>query len=175
MLSHRTPKALIILRHGEALIHADKDFNRSLSKQGKTEVTIQAKSIYLWLQELQNKHEQTLFGHVLISSSRRTQESYLQVLKVWETLDQELNQSFVKNCHFVSLDSLYLAPASTLINHVLEVSMNQEEKPSFLMFIGHNPGLSDLIHELSGRWLSLKTAEVKYLLPMGEMNKWTLA
>lgn len=176
MTINHYPQGLFILRHGEAKLSANSDALRSLTLQGKEEAKASAHYLYHTIKSTELSEGKSATIYFLVSSAIRTRETFEEIQNIWQELDQDTDQSsLTKNCHREFKDSLYLASASMINDHVLEAMLNSPSTPYYLILVGHNPGLSDFVHELTGNWLSLSTGEVKYLLPPHtEMLKWTL-
>lgn len=74
-------------------------------------------------------------------------------------------QFFLKNCQGIEDDQLHLtrefyhAPASVYLKFLTTFS-----NPSIdtLMFVGHNPGLEELVERLCGKWETLPTAAIAH-------------
>ena len=72
---------------------------------------------------------------------------------------------FIENCDGLGTDQLnlvqdfYHAPASVYLDYLNRFS---DESANTLMFVGHNPGLEDLVERLSGCWEILPTAAVAH-------------
>ena len=72
---------------------------------------------------------------------------------------------FIENCDGLDQDQLslvqnfYHAPASVYLGYLNRFS---DESTDTLMFVGHNPGLEELVERLSERWEILPTAAVAH-------------
>ena len=112
-------KRLILMRHAEAGWHINiDDHERPLSTSGIRD----AKKIGLWLKE-----KKYIPDEVILSTSTRTRETFNGLLlECVPTLEK----------------SLYLADA----NHMK--SMLQKLLSNTVILLGHNPGISELAHDL---------------------------
>lgn len=136
-------KQLLVMRHAKSSWAEPglTDFERPLNKRGLRVAPQVAQFIQL----------QGLSPHAIISSSAcRTKMT---------------SEIFIEHCEDVSSDQLtltkdfYHAPASTYLECLTSFS---NEAVNILMFIGHNPGLEDLVQQLSGRWEVMPTAAVAH-------------
>jgi len=84
--------------------------------------------------------------HALVSAAQRTQDTFQRLCASWSRPDEmssELNQE------------LYLAGPERWVQSLELLSAEQR----VVLCVGHNPGISDLIYQLSGAWVSLEVAE----------------
>ena len=117
-------RRLTLLRHGHAEASAPGgDIDRALDELGRTEVTAAAAALALFEKPTR----------LIVSSARRTRETAAILI---QTLTLQTAQ-------IEYLPELYLASAATL-RRVIDV---QPDDHAQLCFIGHNPGLSDLVFE----------------------------
>jgi phosphohistidine phosphatase len=118
-------KRLTLVRHGHAEVRAEGgDFYRSLSTQGRSEITRTAAVLGARL---------PASDAMLASDAQRTRET------------AQLLQEHLKSVTVVETSKvLYHASASTL----LEVIQGTRKSVHHLLLVGHNPGLS----ELALRW-----------------------
>ncbi len=128
-------KTLILLRHAKASWSdgADSDFERSLKPKGWRQ--IDKMSAHL-------QKEGVCPERVFCSPSRRTRETLGPFLESWG-----LTQDAV-----VFDDGLYLANEVALLEHIhaLQDDLNR------VLFLGHNPGLTDLANRLTSREVYIK-------------------
>lgn len=128
------------------------DFERPLNKRGLRVMPQMAEFVHL----------QGLTPDVIVSSSA-----------VRAKMTAEL---FVEHCKDVTEDQLrftksfYHAPAETYIEYTERFS---EESSTILMFVGHNPGMEDLVEKVSGLWETMPTAAVAHF-DLG-VEKWSEA
>ena len=142
-------KKLLIMRHGEAEslnIH-QRDHDRHLSTKGIEQV----KSVASQLIDLSEWHPQKIF----CSPSQRTRETY---------------ESFFEETSFSAeisyLDQLYLGSWDTILDKIEEL----EDDLDCVLMIAHNPGLSDLVSNLSGEQVHLSTSDL--VLLKSPQKKW---
>ena len=128
-------KRLLILRHAKSSWNHPElsDFERPLNKRGRQA----APRMGRWIA----KNNLTP-GVVICSTAKRAQQTYQLVQGVvnWD----------VETVH---ADELYLAPAHTYIQHL---SLLPDNIPT-AMVIGHNPGMEELVSQLSGEYRSMPT------------------
>lgn len=137
------PKQLLIMRHAKSSWSNEglTDFERPLNKRGLRVAPEMAKYIHL----------QGLVPDLIVSSS---------AVRARQTAEL-----FVENCEDVSEDQLllnkgfYHAPAETYLEYLGEIT---EDSVSIVMFVGHNPGMEDLIETLGGGWETMPTAAVAH-------------
>jgi len=122
----RVPRTLLVLRHG----HAKRlpptgggDFERPLRPKGRRAITALQPVVALLDPDL-----------VLSSPSARTRET-VDGLALASDVDY--------------LDPLYGADADELIDALREVSSHDED-PQTVLLVGHNPGVAQLVLELTG-------------------------
>ena len=160
---------LLILRHGEANLEGTTDHERSLTQKGIAQAKMAGQRLREWLTALDtsSSNREVL---IIVSDAHRTQETWAQVRDCLD--DDEVRGWTVRHTR-----ELYLASVDYLYSLTLDVFMEPYSAQSFspplsnevsnsarvLVLIGHNPGLSDLIHSLSGEWLSLQTGEYQRL------------
>lgn len=134
---------LLIMRHGKSS-WADgglTDFERPLNKRGLRVVPQVAEFIHL----------QGLTPDLIVSSSAVRAKMTAEI--------------FVENCKDVTeqqlqiTEELYLAPASVYIEFLCQFL---DSDVGTLMFVGHNPGMEELVEELSGDWEIMPTAGVAH-------------
>ena len=142
---------LTVLRHGHAVDHCPSgDFDRALDERGEREIDRAA----LEIQALP-----LLPTLVIASPARRTRESAERLLRVWARQGNPATDHTLGNGVELRFESrLYLANVGTLQDLI---ALHEGVQPH-LLIVGHNPGLSDLLHELNvlralgtGDWHSL--------------------
>lgn len=118
-------KRLILMRHAktEPWFAGGDDRGRALLPRGKSDAVLIGQEIEArgWAPD-----------HVLLSSARRTRETWLAMSGILTASDHEV------------LDKLYLAGTS----HIQSV-IEEHETHSTLMLIGHNPGMHDYAAQVS--------------------------
>jgi phosphohistidine phosphatase len=142
------PCQLILMRHGHAEDAARSDSGsdhaRSLTKRGRDEARATAR----WLKDIGVTPDV-----ILASSAARVQETLEEVHGVFPGV--------VAHTHM----SLYMASPTAYLKLLSEC------KPKVVMMIGHNPGISALASDLSGRDLYFKTAlAVRITYPNGDWS-----
>lgn len=132
LLLQNDMKKLYIVRHAKASNKFDGiDFERPLAKRGKESAPIMAQKI---------KSRGIQIPNVICSSATRTRQT-LQLMK-------EVLGLPVKNIQFHK--DLYLAPAELILHHIKDTPNEVNE----LMVVAHNPGVSDLISNLTTETIS---------------------
>lgn len=125
-------KQLLLIRHGKATWQPQfKDFYRPLTDTGEN----QSRCIADWL-----KKAAILPDCWLVSAARRTVQT-ADIIRL-----QLGQQDTVKNVS----GSLYLAEAGELLASLQSVP----DAASCVALVGHNPGLSELLMDLTGKQLS---------------------
>jgi len=131
---------LILMRHAKAEPPSNKkDFDRKLSRKGHK----QAVSI---LQSYQSFFGEGFRFAVLCSAAQRTKETF-------EILSPEISIREQK-----ILKDLYLADSKEILRHINTYKFRSKENEALLV-IGHNNGISDLIFDLTGERILLRTSE----------------
>ena len=119
-------------------MNAPSDLIRSLSEEGKAQASYTGQRLSDW-------PKVWLPNRVLVSEAQRTQETYQSLCGSWSALN-EISPNLLK--------ALYLASADQWCD---ELSRDPDSR--VVLCIGHNPGLSDLIVQLSGQWVTLEVGE----------------
>ena len=118
-------KQLILLRHAQSdgISDGGSDFMRTLAVQGREELPDIAMALRHYLE-----------GGIccLCSSAYRTRQTFELASKYWPEITP------------VFTDSLYEAAASAIEKEIARVA----ETADTLLVIGHNPGLSQILHKL---------------------------
>lgn len=122
-------KTLTLIRHA----HAEPglqlpDFDRSLNRLGKIEAEVQSRRFPFYPNAV-----------VLVSPAKRT----LETAQYWIEKQPNIN---VK-----TINELYNSDTATLIRCIENFSTEEN-----LVVIAHNPGISELYHELTGDWVPFK-------------------
>ncbi|SRR5579883_1549792 len=125
---NETMKNLILLRHAKSSWDepALSDFDRPLNNRGKKAAPIIGKLM---------KERQLKPDLILCSPSKRTKQTAKLVL---DSAKLDLDVTFDKG--------IYEASTSKLLN----ILKSQEATAESILMIGHNPGLEDLLTELTG-------------------------
>ncbi|HSV41320.1 MAG TPA: histidine phosphatase family protein [Nocardioidaceae bacterium] len=129
-------KTLVLIRHAKSDWSGDEeDIDRPLSKRG----TRQAPESGAWIAA--NLH----LDLAVVSPAKRA-------LATWKLIEAELS---VKP--EVRIDEgVYAAWGQGLMDIVRELP----DSATTVALVGHNPGLEDLLHQLTGGWQALKTSTV---------------
>ena len=141
-------KRLIIMRHGQAAsVFGYEDKKRPLTKQG----TFDVRSIATQLSEAGVE-----IDLAIVSSALRTKQSI---------------ESFVEEDRYQELpikysDSLYLAGFDELLSTIAEYADTVET----VLWLGHNPGVSEVATSLSQSFHAFQPADV--LIIENELNDW---
>jgi phosphohistidine phosphatase len=132
--SSSSPKILYLLRHSDAensfIKHSD--FTRKLSQYGREKARTFSS----------NFASEINVDLIFCSNAIRTKET-LRLLEL-----QEIDSKFS--------DTLYLAQKEVLITEIQNVS----KKINKLLVVGHNNGLSDFLHYLTGSKMLLATCQM---------------
>jgi phosphohistidine phosphatase len=131
-------KTLVVVRHGHA-VEGEADFARRLSPRGVSEVNASA-------QQLSNSG--CKFDAVLTSSAARASETAALI---------------ARGCDFQGsvqqVNDLYLAEPRTILKRVCAT----DDAVNTLLLVGHNPGLSAFVEQMTGQICELHTAQVVHL------------
>lgn len=136
-------KHLLVMRHAKSSWSNGglSDFDRPLNKRGLRVAPQMAEFI----------QKQGLIPDLIVSSAA--------------SRAKETAELFVENCHDLSAAQLsithqfYHAPAKAYFDYLRNFSDESVQK---LMFVGHNPGMEELVQTLSGRWEIMPTAAVAH-------------
>ena len=137
-------KTLILMRHGKAEIpeQGRRDHDRALATRGMANVQAQAR-----------RHLPDQGSFMLISSALRTCQTAEILIGTWNDLGHDI----LPEMHITQQG--YLAPADMWIDLAAMVPHACET----LWIIGHNPGLSELVTELTGQYLGMATADAVHI------------
>lgn len=132
-------KRLLIMRHGHSPSGGDiEDHDRPLSIAGQQEASLIAQKIVL--------HD--LLPHLmLVSTAKRTQETAAILQHTWSEHEQISQQN---------LAAFYLAGLSNVQRAIEPLTRDIQT----LLLLGHNPGWSDIVYQLSGASITLSTANL---------------
>jgi phosphohistidine phosphatase len=130
-------KQLIILRHGKAEqdTMAKDDYDRMLTDRGRMNAATMGEFI------LKRSGRPDL---ILASSARRAHETALLAAQAIAYPEEEIQTD----------QNLYFAPARWILNNVSKLS----DQVNSCLYVGHNPGVTDLINDLGVRLDNLPTA-----------------
>ena len=145
-------KELFLMRHGKAETHRSglRDFDRCLAQRGGENARRQA------LRVSPSPHQ-----HMLVSNAMRTLQTAEMLHAGWRKNNpQSLPSLEIK-------EQGYLAPAD------IWMGLIQMTEPSIqgLWIIGHNPGISDLVTQLTGDYLGMATADIVHIHL--QLDEWT--
>ena len=142
-------KILVIMRHGKSS-WADaslSDYDRPLNKRGKRDAPRMGKLIY----------QKDLVPQLIITSSAKRARKTAAAAA----------DSFGYDGRIETIRDFYHADAETYIEQLNGVT----NEFSRVMVVGHNPGMEELIEELTGLWERMPTAAVAVIeLPI---DKWS--
>lgn len=148
--SNLSMKTLLILRHAKSSWSegSQDDFDRPLNERGKRDAPRVGQALV----------EQGLVPDlVLASSAKRARKT---AKKVIESIGQPLELRLI--------DELYLATPATYLSHLRRL---EADFPRVLI-VGHNPGLEELLSQLTGRYEQLATAALAQVeLPIDSWNE----
>lgn len=131
-------KTLIVMRHAKSswAYTGVSDHNRPLKKRGKQDAPMMGQVLY--------EHDLTP-ELILTSSAKRARDTA---------------ESAADGCHFdgeiLVLRELYGADPGEYIDEVRDHGGDFTR----IMIVGHNPGIEDLVEELTGTWERMPTAAV---------------
>jgi phosphohistidine phosphatase len=131
------PRRLIVLRHAKSGWPTGvPDHRRPLGPRGKREAPLAGQ----WLQQ----HAQPI-DLVVCSTAQRARET-------WDLVAAELEPAPEVRLE----DRVYDASEARLLDVIRELP----QAASTVLFVGHNPGLEDLISVLTGRYYTMKTSSI---------------
>ncbi|MGY6559198.1 MAG: SixA phosphatase family protein [Nitritalea sp.] len=141
-------KTLLVLRHGEAApLPASQDEQRPLSPAGIRQLHALKCASGSWQQPIQEVHGST-------------------AIRVQQTAEI-VSQHFRTPPPLYTDVSLYLAPPERLLQYIT----SWPKKLQHVLLIGHNPGLSQLVHTLTGHRLHLETGMLLHLeIPLDDWS-----
>ena len=130
-------KQLILLRHGKAEpdTMAKDDYDRMLTNRGKRNAAAMGEFIF---------QRSGMPDLILTSSARRAHETAFLAAQRIGYPEEEVQTD----------QNLYFAPARWILNNLSKLS----DEVSSCLYIGHNPGITDLINDLGVRLGNLPTA-----------------
>jgi phosphohistidine phosphatase len=132
------PKTLVVVRHGHA-VEGEADFARRLSSRGVSEVNASAQQL---------ADSGCKLDAVLTSSAARASETATLIADgcAFHGSVQQANE-------------LYLAEPRAILKRVCAT----DDAIDTLLLVGHNPGLSAFVEQMTGRICELHTAQVVHL------------
>lgn len=141
---------VVVLRHGEAAVYASSDHERPLTDYGRASLQAALPSLITQLERLMEESTRERGAarlEVRVSDALRT-------LETWRILSSKLEALCQREAHWslhLKIDpTLYLASAPRLYQELLELEHERDETAGVtLMYIGHNPGLSELLTDLA--------------------------
>lgn len=134
---------LFLMRHSETVSFASSDFQRTLTKLGKTKAKNQAIKLETFL-----KTNKINLGYCFYSSASRAEQTFDIVYKT-----MELNISTHKT------RALYLTGIKELKN-IFKTYKKDTENIENILIIAHNFGISDIASILSGSDIYMNTADI---------------
>ena len=126
-------KKLLLIRHAKAGSHDMKDFDRPLTEKGMHDAAFMAGQL---------KKAELVPEYIVTSPSLRTKTTaniFARLLSVKKTFD---------NKHIYDASTRELL---TTINHL-------PDEYSFIAIVGHNPGISQVLYELTGEMRDMPPA-----------------
>tara|TARA_B100000900_G_C20464794_1_gene668822 strand:+ start:463 stop:951 length:489 start_codon:yes stop_codon:yes gene_type:complete len=141
-------KRLLVIRHAKSDWNSSAltDFERPLNNRGLRDAPLMGMFL----------KEKKYFPDFILSSGAK------RALTTAEFISK--NVGYTKNIYVKN--NIYNASAEDIKNVLNEI----EEKHNTVFILGHNPGLSNLVYEISGQWIELKTCCVVELELV--VNKW---
>ena len=141
-------KNLLIMRHAKSsrADHSLTDFDRPLNPRGEQN----APEMGSWLRD------QKLTPDLIIASSAvRTQQTADLVRSQFDPVPE-----------VIATRQLYLAPPQAYFQAILEFAGDVQT----LLMLGHNPGIEQLVYNLSNRYESIPTATIAWF--QFDSNQW---
>ena len=142
-------KTLLILRHAKSSWDNAQltDYERPLNKRGKQEAPRMGQLL----------REQDLVPDLIITSSAVRALATAEAVALASGYEQEIRAT----------RSFYHADPDTYIDALRQLDDSLER----VMFVGHNPGMEELLEELTGLWEQMSTAALAQIsLPI---NQWS--
>ncbi len=137
-------RRLIVVRHAKSDWSAGvADHDRPLAGRGRREAVLVGR----WLRE----HSVDI-DLVLCSSAKRTRQT-------WKRVAAQLDPQRVHGIELRVEERLYAASDRALLRVVRALP----DSARAVLLVGHNPGLEDLVAELTGVWRPLKTSSIAVL------------
>jgi phosphohistidine phosphatase len=137
-------RRLIVLRHAKSLWpDGVADHERPLAERGRREAPVAGR----WLRDQVGRIDLTV-----CSSATRARQT-------WELVAAELDTAPEVRVE----DRLYDASTRDLLAVARQLPPTAES----VLFVGHNPGLEDLVGELTGTWRPMKTGSIAVLTGVG--------
>ena len=141
---------IVVLRHGEAAVYAPSDHERPLTAYGHASLQASLPSLVAQLERLM---EESVRERGVARLEVRVSDA-LRTMETWDILSPELEalcrRDSAWSLHLKVDPTLYLASAPRLYQELLALECEQNESIGLtLMYIGHNPGLSELLVDLA--------------------------
>lgn len=137
-------KTLILMRHGKAEYpqSGQRDHQRPLAPRGQSNARAQA---HHWVPSPGD--------HLLVSDAMRTRQTTEALLETWHRLGHP------------HLPELHITPQGYLASAEmwLDLAAMVPDDCQVLWIVGHNPGISDLVFELTGEFIGMATADVVHI------------
>lgn len=142
-------KTLLILRHAKSSwdnLYLS-DFERPLNKRGKYDAPRMGKLL----------RREELVPDIIISSSAKRAMATAESVAL--SCDYENEITFTRDLYHADPDSY------------IEALITVDDSVNCVMVVGHNPGIEDMVEQLSGEWERMPTAALAQIqLPV---NKWS--
>ena len=134
-------KTLLIFRHAKSSWKdlGLRDFDRPLNKRGKMDAPRMGKLLA----------EQDLVPDLIITSAATRARLTAEAVAETSGYDAEI---FETSELYMAMPEDYIA----VLNHV-------QDSNTLVMVVGHNPGIEDLIEDLTGEWYRMPTAALAHI------------
>lgn len=134
-------KELLVLRHAKSSWNdlSLRDFDRPLNKRGKMDAPRMGKLLA----------EQDLVPDLIITSAAVRARLTAEAVAETSGYDAEI---FETSELYMAMPEDYIA----VLNHV-------QDSNTLVMVVGHNPGIEDLIEDLTGEWYRMPTAALAHI------------
>lgn len=134
-------KELLVLRHAKSSWKdlSLRDFDRPLNKRGKMDAPRMGKLLA----------EQDLVPDLIITSAAVRARLTAEAVAETSGYDEEI---FETSELYMAMPEDYIA----VLNHV-------QDSNTLVMVVGHNPGIEDLIEDLTGEWYRMPTAALAHI------------
>jgi len=138
----RLLKELLLMRHAKSSWSSANlsDHQRPLNPRGRRDAPKMARVI----------ERENIVPDLILTSSAARARSTAELVR--EIIHPDIELQIV--------DEFYAAPPLVYIQTLCQLS-NQYER---LLVVGHNPGLEELVHELSGEWHEMPTAAIAHFM-----------
>jgi phosphohistidine phosphatase len=134
-------KELLVLRHAKSSWNdiSLRDFDRPLNKRGRMDAPRMGKLLV----------EQDLVPDLIITSAAVRARLTAEAVAESSGYDAEI---FETSELYMAMPEDYIA----VLNHV-------QDSNTLVMVVGHNPGIEDLIEDLTGEWYRMPTAALAHI------------